>query len=222
MEELRNLNKLNRGINKQWIWGNKNNFYRSCDYLKKINYSIQDLNAEIKNFSNPTIKEVVFVIVLVDWICEAVKSIQEILRSDVVEGFIYQDDEMIKKSEKYFKAIRSFIVAHPLNTNRHKAFGLDGDFVCVDVRKRTSTIVATYSDEKDWFYFNLDGLQENAKEKDSDFVLYVYSQRSDGMQYFKYIRADFSDLFFVAKLQIERLYALDKYLSKLSKANVGE
>ena len=32
MDELRNLNNLNRGIHKRWIWENKDNFYRSCDY----------------------------------------------------------------------------------------------------------------------------------------------------------------------------------------------
>ena len=37
MDELRNLNNLNRGIHKRWIWENKDNFYRSCDYLQKIN-----------------------------------------------------------------------------------------------------------------------------------------------------------------------------------------
>ena len=88
MEELRNLNDLDRGIHKRWIWGTKDNYFRSCDYLQKINYSIQDLNAEIKNLSTPSMKDVIFVIALVDWICEAVKSIQEIL--DFVPGTIIE------------------------------------------------------------------------------------------------------------------------------------
>ena len=62
VSELRNLNELNRGIHKHWIWGSEDKFSLSCDYLQKINYSIQDLNSEICNLCKPTMKEVVYVI----------------------------------------------------------------------------------------------------------------------------------------------------------------
>lgn len=221
MEELRNLNDLDRGIHKRWIWGTKDNYFRSCDYLQKINYSIQDLNAEIKNLSIPSMKDVIFVIALVDWICEAVKSIQEILLQDVLSGFIYKEDERVKKAGKYFKAIRSFVVAHPLNTSRHKDYGLDGDLICVDVRRKISPIVSTYSKNTDWFFLGIDGFQENAKNVSADFVLCGYSQKIDRSQFSKFIGANFSDLYYVAKLQIEKLYALGKYLGKLRKKDIG-
>lgn len=221
MEELRNLNDLNRGIYKQWIWGNMDNFYKSGDYLQKISYSIQDLNAEIKNLSETTMKEVIFVIVLVDWICEAVDSIHKILRKEVIDFLRINENSELAQVERYFKAIRSFVVAHPLNTSRHKKYGMDGDLICVDVRNRTSKLVETYSDSSNWLFLTLDGLQENAQNIPSDFVLYVYSKKLDQMKFFKYIRANFSDLYYVAKLQIERLYALDFKLSKLTKKKVG-
>ena len=221
MEELRNLNDLDRGRHKRWIWGTKDNYFRSCDYLQKINYNIQDLNAEIKNLSTPSMKDVIFVIALIDWICEAVKSIQEILRQDVLSGFIHNDDEEVKKAEKYFKAIRSFVVAHPLNTSRHKDYGLDGDLICVDVRSKISPIISTYSSNADWFFLGINGFQENAKNVSADFVLCGYSQKTDKMQYSKFIGANFSDLYYVANLQVEKLYALDKYLGKLRKKDIG-
>lgn len=221
MEELRNLSDLDRGIHKQWVWGTKDNYFRSCDYLQKINYSIQDLNAEIKNLSTPTMKDVIFVIALIDWICEAVKSIQEILLQDVLSGFTYKDDERVKKAEKYFKAIRSFVVAHPLNTGRHKDYGLDGDLICVDIRSKISSIISTYSNNADWFFLGIEGFQENAKDVSADFVLCSYSQKIDRMQFSKFIGANFSNLYYVAKLQVEKLYALDKYLGKLRKKDVG-
>lgn len=221
MEELRNLNDLNRGVHKQWIWGSKDNFYRSCDYLQKINYSIQDLNTEIKNLTEPTMKEVIFIIVLIDWICEAVNSIQELLRQDIYTGFIYKDDETVKKAKKYFKAIRSFVVAHPLNTTRHKDYGLNGDLICVDIRRKTPAITSAFSCDSDWFHLGFGGMEEYTKDKPSDFVLYVYSQEKDRMQFFKYVGANFSDLYCVAKLQIDKLYALDKYLGKLSRKKIG-
>ena len=220
MEELRNLNDLDRGIHKQWIWGTKDNYFRSCDYLQKINYSIQDLNAEIKNLSTPSMKDVIFVIALVDWICEAVKSIQEILQKDIRSSFTYEGDKEVEKAEKYFKAIRSFVVAHPLNTSRHKNYGLDGDLICVDVRSKISSIVSNFSNNADWFYLGIDGFQENAKDVSADFVLCGYSQKIDRMQFSKFIGANFSDLYYVANLQVEKLYALDKYLGRLSKKGI--
>ncbi len=47
-EEIKNLNDLNKGIYKQWIYGSKENYFIVCDYLQKINYSIQDINCELK------------------------------------------------------------------------------------------------------------------------------------------------------------------------------
>ncbi len=221
MNGLRNLNNLNRGIHKRWIWGNRDNYYRSCDYLQKINYCIQDLNAEIENLSEPSMKEVVYVIVLIDWICEAVGAISKILRPEIIDNYSYKKNEYVLKTEKFLKAIRSFVVAHPLSTNRHKRYGFDGDLICVDIRSKTSVLTKTCSQNYDWFYLNFDGLKENAKEQDADFVLYVYSQKADGMQFFKYIGADFKDLYSVAELQIEKLYDLDKYLGKLKKKDLG-
>ena len=40
-------------------------------------------------------------------------------------------------------------------------------------------------------------------------------------KYFKYIRVNFSDLYYVAQLQIDRIYALDLKLRKLTKKKVG-
>ena len=214
MEKLRNLNELNRGIYKQWIWGSKDNYYRSCNFLQKINYCIQDLNIEIENLSKPTMKEVVFVIALVDWIYEAVNSIPKILKPNIAAFVSYETEDIIK-SEKYLRAIRSFVVAHPLTTNRHKDYGFDGDMICIDVRKKTSDL-AMHS-RSDWFYLDFDGLKQLIDDKPSDFVLYVYSQKADGMRFFKFIRANFSDLYTVARLQIEKLYMFDKQLKKLKR-----
>ena len=221
ISKLQNLNGLTRGIYKHWIWGSKDRFSLSCDYIQKINFCIQDLNNEIANLSKPTMKEVVYVIVLVDWICEAVDSIYKILRKEVTDFLSIPNNEEIVRANRYFKAIRSFVVAHPLSTNRHKSFGLDGDLICVDVRNKTSKLVETCTASEDWFLLNLDGLQENAQGISSDFILYVYSQRLDQMKYNKYVRVNFSDLYYVAKLQIDRLYALDLKLEKLTKKKVG-
>lgn len=221
MKELRNLNNLNRGIHKQWIWENKDNYYRSCDYLQKINYCIQDLNAEVKNLSEPSMKEVVYIIVLIDWVCEAVEAIPKVLKLGIMNNYVYRKNDCVSQSVKFFKAVRSFVVAHPLSTNRHEKYGFNGDMICVDIRSGISTVTKAFSHNSDWFHLDFNGLKKEAKEQSADFLLYVYSQNADGMQFFKYIGVDFKDLYHVVELQIEKLYDLDKYLGKLKKKDFG-
>lgn len=135
----------------------------------------------------------------------------------VLNNYVYEKEDSILQSIQFFKAIRSFVVAHPLSTDRHKKYGFDGDMICVDIRRKTSAVTKLFSHSSDWFHLDFDGLKGEAKEKEADFVLYVYSQKTDGMQFFKYIGVDFQDLYHVAELQIEKLYDLDKYLGKLKK-----
>ena len=40
-------------------------------------------------------------------------------------------------------------MAHPLGTNRHGKFGLDGDFICVDIMSKTSMITKQLSRDSD-------------------------------------------------------------------------
>ena len=217
MDRLRDLNGLGEGINKKWIWGNKENYYCSCDCLQKIGYCIHDLNTEIENLSNPSMKEVIFIIILVNWICEASDTLLKILDKGMVDNFVFKNEDSILKSRRFFKALRSFAVAHPLSTNRHEKYGFDGDLTCVDIRDRTSKLVEMFTHSNDWFHLDFNGLKVNTKNQSADFVLYVYSHKADGMKFFKYIGVDFKDLYCVAELQIEKIYELDKYLKKIKK-----
>lgn len=212
---LKNLNDLNAGTQKQWIWQRRANYSKSCDYLQKIDYCIQDLNHEIDALKEPSMKEVVYVIVLIDWIREAVKALPELLIDGLISKFVYPKQSEIEMANNYFMAIRSFAVAHPLSTNRHKAYGFDGDKICVDIRGKTSIITQAFTRNEEWFHLDITGLVSNAKDIPSDFVLYIYSKQSNNMQFFEYIGADFCDLYHVAELQIDNLYALDRYLGKL-------
>lgn len=222
VSKLQELDKLHRGVDKRWIWGSPDNYSLSCDYLRKIDFCIQDLNREIPNLDTDiTMKEVVYVIVLADWVCEAVDSIHKILRKEVIDFLNISSSNEVEQPKQFLKAIRSFVVAHPLTTDRHKKYGMDGALICVDIRSHSTMATECCLTNSDWMFLTLDGLHENARDKESDFVLFVYSQKIDQMKYFKYIRGDFSDLYYVAQLQIERLYALDSQLSKLTRKKVG-
>lgn len=221
IRELKNIDSLNRGIGKRWIWGTPSNFYRSCDFLQKIGYSIHDLNAEINKLASPSMKEVIYIIVLIDWICEAVESLQKLLLDGLVANFQFPNESLLSKAKKYFKAIRSFVVAHPLTTVRHREHGLDGDFICVDVRNSVSQLMKSAYSNDNWFHVDFDGLRRGTINVPSDFVLLTYSEKYDSNRFFKIIGVNFSDLFFVAELHIEKLYALDRYLSRVNKKDYG-
>lgn len=219
MEPLKNLNDLRNGLYKRWIWRDMESYWRGMDCLQKINYSIQDLNNEVTSLSERPMKEVVFVISLVDWICDAFASILKLLKPDISASFQYKNEESCKKVKGYFKAIRSFVVAHPLNTTRHKEYGLDGDMICIDIRSKKYTLVSLLPNSMNWFHLGFDGLQQYAKDIPYDFILMFYSQKMDQMKYFKYMSASYSDLYEVARVQIDKLYALDKYLARQKRAD---
>lgn len=212
VDNLEDLECLKNGLHKKWIWNGAGSFSLSCDYLQKINNCIQDLNSEIGSLSNPSMKEVVFVIVLVGWICEAVDYLPKLLIPDLCDGFSYEYESELEKAKKYFKAIRSFVVAHPLTTNRHHNYGFDGDLICVDIGKPR----LTFTNDSDWYHIDFSGLKANAKNENHDFVLHIYSQKN-GMKFKNYIGANFSDLFEVARAYMKKVYALDRYLSKQRK-----
>ena len=216
VDKLENLECLKNGLHKKWIWNDADSFSLSCDYLQKINYCIQDLNSEIGSLSNPSMKEVIFVIVLVDWICEAVDCLPKLLIPDLRDGFSCEYESELEKAKKYFKAIRSFVGAHPLTTNRHYDYGFDGDLICVDIGK-ISILVSTFTNDSDWYHIDFSGLRANAKNENHDFILHVYSQKKNGMKFENYIGANFSDLFEVARTYMKKIYALDRYLSKQRK-----
>lgn len=216
VKPLINLDGLNSGTQKQWIWQRRESYLKSCDFFQKINFCIQDLNHEIVALNNPSMKEIVYTIVLVDWIREAVNALPNLLIDGLINDFVYTKQPEIDRANKYFVALRSFAVAHPLSTDRHKAFGFDGDKICVDIRSKAST-VQLFSRNESWYHLNFEGLVANAQKIPADYVLFIYSKKKDNMQFFEYISANCSDLYHVAELQIDKLYALDRYLGKLRK-----
>lgn len=218
-EKLQDLNDIRRvdslGIFKRWIYTQRDDYHKVCDYMQKINYSIQDLNQQIDEITDIQLKDVLFIIVLVDWIIDSYNAIEKRIKPQIIQKFSYRKETEFQNAKNYLKALRSFVVAHPLTTNRHSKFGFDGDFICIDIGGNKSPIIHFYPN--DHFYFiDYNGIREE-KVIESDFFLRAYSDKKDKMQYSKYIGCKCCDIFNVAKLYIDKLYALDKYLSKQKK-----
>ena len=63
---------------------------------------------------------------------------------------------------------------------------------------------------------DIDGIKNNYVDN-ADFYLYCYSDKDDNMKYFRYVACYYKDICDVARICIDELYELDKYLSKKKK-----
>lgn len=214
IEPLRNLNDIKRygtrGIYKQWIYKN-NDYHKVCDFMQKISFCVQDLNNELKIVDKLESKDVVYIISLVDWLKGAYELIEKSIRENILGNFRFKKEEELKQVKDFFTAIRSFVVAHPSSTNRHGKFGLDGDFVCTDIDIKIKPFLELLP-EKTYYTLSINGI-ENKKTK-CDFYLHSYSEKADKMRFMKFIGCNLNDIYLVARLYIEKLYELDKYLVK--------
>ena len=224
VNQVRNLNDIRRqgnlGLYKRWILNSKTDYHKLCDYMQKINFSIQDLNSEIEYLQEPRMKNIIYVIILVVWIKEASEKFFKLYKKEVINNFFYASDSKMEKVKRFIDALRSFVVAHPLSTSRHKDFGFDGSFICVDIRTSKKDITFAFVKDDEIYHLDYDGLHR--KKQPSDFYLYVYSDKDDGMKYFRYIGCKISDIYRVADLYIDKLYALDTFLSKQKQSLYGE
>lgn len=216
--KLQNLDGLKRqkikGIYKHWIYVSMNDFHYVCDCLQKINYSIQDINGELTN-NEFGMKEIVYIISLVDWIKDSYNRILGKIKKEVSQKYVYSKSSELKLAKDYFVAIRSYIVAHPMNTTRHNKFGFDGDFVCIDLKTSDSPLMLLIRENQ---FFNVDyyGLH-NGKNKKHKYYLLSYSNSMDKNKYFKYISFSIDDILNVARLYINSIYELDNFLVKLKR-----
>lgn len=142
-----------------------NTKYNSQNYLEKLKYICTDFdkiyNKDIKNI---TMQDVICAIIYMDWTIEAVDMIEKELSYVLSTTFIASNK--YDKLKDYSNALRSFIIAHPLETNRHSKYGLDGSFICIDIQPQANNFIIGHGLYK---YFSLSGLQ-NRPNKNKRYV----------------------------------------------------
>lgn len=212
---LGDLNEIGKGIDKRWIY--KDDLARELahDYLQKINYSIQDINNLLQESGRIEKRtDAIATVVMIDWIAESVRGYKGCLLSNLLSGFCFSLQEDLRKSHSFIKGIRSFIVAHPLDTYKHGQFGFDGDVICIDLRSRKPASFRHGSiDAK---RVGINGIEEYDTERDSDLYLFVYSKQANA-KFFQHLVIDFAEVIQVGQIYIEQLYEIDRYLRKLRK-----
>ena len=215
LEPLNDLNRIGQGVEKRWIYKNSLQQELANDYLQKINYSVHDIN-HLLGPSGRIDKRTDFIslVVMVDWIADLVYRYRECLLEELVSSFAYPYQDELKEFRNYLRAVRSLVVAHPLNTNKHQDLGLDGDIICVDLRVHPPFLFEVRG--KSARRFGIDGIRQYEHKSDNDIYLYVYSKKSNA-QFFEFLIVNLVDVFHVARAYINQLYDLDKYLSRLRK-----
>lgn len=217
IELLQNIDRLGMasfsGIQKNWPLTSQRMQSLRWDYLQKINYSIQDFNSTIEQADGLRAKDVVYLIAIDDWISSSVVELMNCYRSETISDFEYTKQAELDRSRKYMEAVRSFIMAHPLKTNRHPRYGLDGDLICIDICRQSTPL--------QWGCFPLkrltiDGLVDVDELPGGDLVLHAYN-KNDGGIFFVHIGFDPVDIRTDCELNIGKLYELDRHLGKLKK-----
>lgn len=212
---LENIDSVGGGLHKHWIYSTKVQYELVCDYLQKINYSIQDYNRKIKNIRGR--EDICFLILIATWIKEAYEQIEKAVCEDVRKAFAYKDDSQINVCKEYINALRAFVVAHPLSTSRHEKYGLDGDYICVDISAGpVEGILKAVSHYGRFYYLSINGLNSVDSLDQFDYRLYVYSKKENA-EFFKCFGCSLADLEVVAKAYIDKLKAFDKYMSHQKK-----
>lgn len=188
---------------------NKNDFL--YDIVQKITYCVQDINNECSCTDEPTVKDIIYRISLVRWISKSMYLLRTSIKEKVIKEFQFPDEKELEKAKEYLDALRSFVVAHPLDTSKHAKFSLDGSKICIDIR--TWKLVEGIFDEGkiEAKRFSFDGIIESNDVQTADYYLYIYS-KEDNYCTGEFIACYFEDLYKTAQLYINKLCALEQFL----------
>lgn len=202
-----------KGLYKKELLKNQNDFDKLCDYLEKIKWSIEDFNAEFLIKDKWEQKDIVFILTLTCWIWDVANKITKLYPDDVIKDF---EDKYKKQTEflsckEYFRAIRSFTIAHPLGTTQCPKYEFNGDWICVDIRTSRDDYFAF--NDNDIYHLSIDGLKHKYCKSD-DIFLRAYSNKDGGYKYFRQIGISSKDLVMFAHLAIDRIAKLNTYLAK--------
>ena len=208
------VNKGKRGLGKAWLAKDKAHRELLLDCILKVNYSVQDFNKTIENGFSGLPKDVVYLIVLADWIRDSYRRIKDCLRDDVANGFAFSDAAQLDCYWKFFKAIRSAVVAHPVGSSQHRDYGFDGSRICVDIRSKSFLDAFPMAKLS---RLRIGGIEDAEYVRDEDVVLATYSTdfAEEGKLHFQRVCLDMADVRDAAELYIDALYELDHYVAGL-------
>lgn len=211
--QLDSLSDFNRniisGLHKKWIYKDINSHFLAIAFLQKIDFSINDIKLLIKSKEKNhdiSASSVLQIVVLADWITNSVYEIKKLIKENIIRNFNFSCKLEIERVSRYIKAIRSFLIAHPLTTKKHKEYGLDGSYVCIDLNIPIDFFA--FAKER-VYHLSLEGLTKSKNLK-ADIKLRCY--KTDEKKFISIITLDSNDILYSIALYLKQLKELGKYL----------
>ena len=224
IEPLKNTDDLGEGkggIRKKWPWKDPDHHELMSDLILKANYSIQDFNAAIKDGFTPNIKDTVFLVALATWIKDAYWQINyTCLKEEIRTKFEFSRQNELTEARNYLEAVRSIVIAHPLNSTRHEGYGFGPEGrICIDVRRKS--LLDSYPGAV-IYRITPKGFEETDSVEDNEIALMTCrrTQTEKGKLHFERCCLDMRDIRNSAQVYIDALYELDRYLGRLRKKSV--
>lgn len=206
------------GIRKKWPWKGPDHHELMSDLILKANYSIQDFNAVIKDGFTPNIKDTVFLVALATWIKDAYWQINyTCLKEKIRTKFEFSRQNELTEARNYLGAVRSIVIAHPLNSTRHEEYGFGpAGRICIDVRGKS--LLDSYPGAV-IYRITPKGLEETDNVAENEIALMTCrsTQTETGKLHFERCCLDMRDIRSSAQVYIDALYELDRYLGRLKK-----
>lgn len=206
------------GIWKKWPWKDPDHYELMSDLILKANYSIQDFNSTIKDGFSPNIKDTVFLVALATWIKDAYWQINYACLKEVIRAkFEFSRQNELTEARNYLEAVRSIVIAHPLNSTRHEEYGFGPEGrICIDVRRKS--LLDSYPGRV-IYRITPKGSEETDSVEDNEIALMTCrsTQAEIGKLHFEKCCLDMCDIRNSAQVYIDALYELDRHLGRLRK-----
>ena len=206
------------GIWKKWPWKDPDHYELMSDLILKANYSIQDFNSTIKDGFSPNIKDTVFLVALATWIKDAYWQINYACLKEVIRAkFEFSRQNEFTEARNYLEAVRSIVIAHPLNSTRHEEYGFGPEGrICIDVRRKS--LLDSYPGSA-IYRITPKGFEETDSVEDNEIALMTCrsTQAEIGKLHFEKCCLDMCDIRNSAQVYIDALYELDRHLGRLRK-----
>ncbi len=206
------------GIWKKWPWKDPDHYELMSDLILKANYSIQDFNSTIKDGFSPNIKDTVFLVALATWIKDAYWQINYACLKEVIRAkFEFSRQNELTEARNYLEAVRSIVIAHPLNSTRHEEYGFGPEGrICIDVRRKS--LLDSYPGRA-IYRITPKGFEETDSVEDNEIALMTCrsTQAEIGKLHFEKCCLDMCDIRNSAQVYIDALYELDRHLGRLRK-----
>lgn len=206
------------GIWKKWPWKDPDHYELMSDLILKANYSIQDFNSTIKDGFSPNIKDTVFLVALATWIKDAYWQINYACLKEVIRAkFEFSRQNEFTEARNYLEAVRSIVIAHPLNSTRHEEYGFGPEGrICIDVRRKS--LLDSYPGRA-IYRITPKGFEETDSVEDNEIALMTCrsTQAEIGKLHFEKCCLDMCDIRNSVQVYIDALYELDRHLGRLRK-----